>query len=112
MMKQVAWYQQQRHAAVIIQQKFRATLLMRSERQHFLETKRAATLIQRMFRATILMRSERENFLKMKSAAFVIQQWFRACLQKKEKEHYKLLNLQQMEHRKHTAAAIRIQVSM
>ena len=112
MKKQAQWYQLQLSAAVIIQMKFRATILMRSERENFLKMKSAAITIQNKFRARMLGQKERRYFLEKKSAAFVIQKWFRACLQKKEKEHFTLVNLQQKEHRKRTAAAIRIQVCM
>jgi len=85
---------------------------MQSERENFLKMKSAAVTIQNKFRARMLGQKERHYFLEKKSAAFVIQRWFRACLQKKEKEQFTLLNLQQKEHRKRTAAAIRIQVCM
>jgi abnormal spindle-like microcephaly-associated protein len=112
MNKQTQWYQLQRSAAVIIQVKFRATILMRSERENFLKMKSAAITIQNKFRDRMLGQKERRYFLEKKSAVFVIQQWFRACLRKKEREHFTLLNLQQKEHRKRTAAAIKIQVCM
>jgi hypothetical protein len=110
MKKQVQWYQLQRSAANIIQMKFRATLLMRSKRENFLKKKCAAIIIQNKFRAKILERKERNCFLERNSAALVIQQWFRAHLKKKETECCTILKSRQEEHKKQTAAAMKIQV--
>ena len=67
-------------AAIIVQQKFRATMLMRSERQHFLKQKFAVAVIQRRFRATLLMKKQVAWYQQQRQAAIIIQKKFRATM--------------------------------
>jgi hypothetical protein len=76
-------------ATITIQKKFRVTMLMRAERQHFLQNKSASVVIQRRLRAMLLMKKQADWYQQQRSMALVIQNKFRATvLMRSERQHF------------------------
>jgi hypothetical protein len=76
-------------ATISIQKKFSATVLMRAEREHFLQNKSAAVVIQRRLWAMLLVKKQSDWYQQQRSAAVVIQNKFRATVRmRSERQHF------------------------
>ncbi|CAO1438479.1 unnamed protein product [Diamesa tonsa] len=79
---------------VVIQQRFRATQVMKYEMERFVIIRKSVLVIQRHFQATMMMRKEQKQFSDLKNAAVVIQQRFRANLMmRKERDSYRSMKM-------------------
>ncbi|XP_049767166.1 protein abnormal spindle [Schistocerca cancellata] len=72
-------------SAITIQQKFRATKLMKYERNIFL-MKKAAVVIQKWARKVLPVKQQRRIFIRQRESAIVIQRWWRAILVQQHRE--------------------------
>ncbi|XP_049839285.1 protein abnormal spindle-like isoform X2 [Schistocerca gregaria] len=73
-------------SAITIQQKFRATKLMKYERNIFLMKKAAAVMIQKWARKVLPVKQQRRIFIRQRESAVVIQRWWRAILLQRHHE--------------------------
>ncbi|XP_049942050.1 protein abnormal spindle [Schistocerca serialis cubense] len=73
-------------SAITIQQKFRATKLMKYERNIFLMKKAAAVVIQKWARKVLPVKQQRRIFIRQRESAVVIQRWWRAILVQRHRE--------------------------
>ncbi|XP_015114162.1 protein abnormal spindle [Diachasma alloeum] len=77
-------YQRVRAAAVVIQRRWRSTIVSRGVRGDFLELRTASISIQRRFRATLEGRRVREEFLRVRAAVVRVQRTWRRKLRARE----------------------------
>ncbi|XP_012224150.1 protein abnormal spindle [Linepithema humile] len=73
-------YLQQRNAALLIQRRWRATRMMLAQRFQFVVRRYAARRVAFWWRNRKIMREQRERFLQMRESACVIQVWWRRRL--------------------------------
>lgn len=69
-----------RNAALIIQTRWRAMQAMKLQRSKYLAYKNAAVRIQYLWRSVKIARKQREWFLHKRKSARIIQIWWRQCL--------------------------------
>lgn len=77
-------------SAIAIQQRWRALLEMRTQRNAFLRIRQNSVIIQTAWRRYVLMKQQHEKFLSIRNAAVTIQFAYRKYIARKARERKKL----------------------
>ncbi|KYM97963.1 PREDICTED: protein abnormal spindle [Cyphomyrmex costatus] len=79
-------------AVIILQRKWRATLLMRMQRSLYYNLKNATLMIQTCWRATRAMKLQRSTCLIRRDAIKIVQSWWRSVRAMQEQDEWFLRN--------------------
>lgn len=83
-----------RESVIRVQRRWRAMLLMRTQRDRYRDFRNAALTIQRRWRATRAMKLQRSKYLAYRDAAVRMQYWWRSTKMMQEQRKWFLLKRQ------------------
>jgi len=84
-------YQKKKSAAIVIQQKWRATLTMCRAREEFQSNKKFIVNMQRRIRANQMCKLQRMSYLRIILAVYILEMRFLAQLMRKHRDEFQLI---------------------